>query len=169
MRAEYERCVSVLNAETELAGKIRAMVIMVRRAVESRAWTDFEPLMGNLAQYGAEFDTLEREREAAFEVLAEKTRENGAVSAKEAGFYALAARLSDEDRKPLTELYRNLKLAIFRAGIENAALTNYLNGIRGIVSDFIAAAFPDRKGRLYTRRGGQVHTDMRSMVLNRQF
>ncbi|MDR2246268.1 MAG: hypothetical protein LBE17_06305, partial [Treponema sp.] len=81
----------------------------------------------------------------------------------------LAARLPAEERKLLTGLYRNLKLAVFRVGIENTALMNYLNGIRGIVSDFIAAAFPDRKGKLYTRRGGQVHADMRSMVLDRQF
>jgi hypothetical protein len=169
MRSEYERCASVLNAETELAGKICAMVVEVRRAVESRAWTDFEPLMGNLAHYGAEFEALEREREAAFAALAEKTGESGAAPAKEAGFYALAARLPAEERKPLTELYRDLKQAVFRIGIEKAALMDYLNGIRGIVSDFIAAAFPDRKGKLYTRRGGQVHADMRSMILNRQF
>ncbi|MDR2052864.1 MAG: hypothetical protein LBP80_05560 [Treponema sp.] len=169
MRTEYERCVSVLNAETELAGKICAMVTVVRRAVESRAWTDFEPLMGNLAQSGAEFEALEREREAAFAALAEKTGENGAAFVKEAGFYALAARLPPEERKALSALYRGLKMNILRVGIENTALMNYLNGLRGIVSDFIAAAFPDRKGRLYSRRGGQVHADMRSMVLNRQF
>ena len=169
MRSEYERCVSVLNAETDLAGKICAMVMMVRRAVESRAWTEFEPLMGDLAQSRVEFEALEREREAAFAALAEKTGENSADFTKETGFYALAARLPAEEQKPLTELYRNLKLAVFRIGIENAALMNYLNGIRGIVSDFIAAAFPDRKGKLYTRRGGQVHADMRSMVLDRQF
>lgn len=169
MRTEYERCVSVLNAETELAGRICAMVMMVRRVVESRAWTDFEPLMENLAQSGAEFEALEREREAAFAALAEEAGEGGAAPANEAGFYALAARLPAEERKPLTELYRSLKLSIFRVGIENTALMDYLNGVRGIVSDFIAAAFPDRKGKLYTRRGAQVHADMRSMVLNRQF
>jgi hypothetical protein len=167
MRSEYERCVSVLNAEIELAGKICVMVTMVRRAVETRVWTDFEPLMGNLAHDGAEFEALEREREAAFAALAEKAGKD--AFPKEAGFYTLAARLPAEERKHLTELYRNLKLAVFRIGIENAALMNYLNGLRGIVSDFIAAAFPDRKGKLYTRRGGQVHADMRSMVLDRQF
>ncbi|MDR1588403.1 MAG: hypothetical protein LBS57_13200 [Treponema sp.] len=145
------------------------MVAMVRRAVEARAWTDFDPLMGNLAQGSAEFEALERKREAAFAALAEKAGEDGAASSKEAGFYALAARLPAEERQLLTGAYRSLRLAIFRVGIENSALTNYLNGIRGIVSDFIAAAFPDRKGRLYTRRGAQVHADMRSMVLNRQF
>jgi hypothetical protein len=173
MRTEYERCASVLNAEKELAERIFAIVVEVRRAVESRAWTKFEPLVEDFARLGAEFRTLEQEREAAFAALAEKTGENGAAGggadgAKES-FYALAARLPAEERKPLTEIYRGLKRSVFRVGIENAALTDYLNGIRGIVSDFIAAAFPDRKGRLYTRRGVQVHADMRSMVLNRQF
>ncbi|MDR1411061.1 MAG: hypothetical protein LBI91_02510 [Spirochaetaceae bacterium] len=169
MRAECEDCVSVLKAETELAGGICAMVMMVRRAVEARAWTDFELLMENLARSGAEFEALEQEREAVFAALAEKNEENGAAFAREAGFYALAARLPVEEQKLLTGLYRNLKLVIFKAGIENSALANYLNGIHGIVSDFIAAAFPDRRGKLYTRRGRQAHADMRSMVLNRQF
>jgi hypothetical protein len=169
MRAECENCVSVLNAETELAGKICAMVAMVRQAVETRAWTDFELLMENLARGGAEFEALEREREAVFAALAEKNGGGGEASAKEGGYYALAARLPADERDLLSGLYRNLKLAIFRVGIENSALANYLNGVRGIVSDFIAAAFPDRRGKLYTRRGGQAHADMRSMVLNRQF
>ncbi|MDR1353666.1 MAG: hypothetical protein LBK05_10335 [Treponema sp.] len=169
MRAECENCVSVLNAETGLAGKICAMAAMVRRAVEARAWTDFELLMENLARAGAEFEALEREREAVFAALAEKNEEGGAAPAGEGGFYALAARLPADERDLLSGLYRNLKLAIFRVGIENSALANYLNGVGGIVSDFIAAAFPDRRGKLYTRRGRQVHADMRSMVLNRQF
>ncbi|MDR0453072.1 MAG: hypothetical protein LBH15_08520 [Treponema sp.] len=169
MRVEYGRCVSVLGAETELADKIRAMVVMVRRAVEGRAWTDFELLMEELARSGAEFEALEQEREAAFAALAGEDGEGGADFAKDVGFYALAARLPAEERQTLAGLYRGLKLAIFRVGIENSALMNYLNGVRGIVSDFISAAFPDRRGKLYTRRGGQIHADMRSMVLDRQF
>jgi hypothetical protein len=129
--------------------------------------------MDSLSQNGAEFEALEREREAAFAALAERAVEGGSADgaplAKEAGFYALAARLPDEERQPLTGLYRKLKLIVFRVGIENAALTNYLNGVRGIVSGFLAAAFPDRKGSLYTRRGAQAQADMRSIVLNRQF
>jgi hypothetical protein len=159
-----------LNAEIELADRIRAMIAMVRRAVEGREWVDFEPLMDSLSQNGAGFEALEREREAAFAALAEKDGSAaGAAPAKEAGFYALVARLPAEERQTLTGAYRNLKLAVFRVGIENSALMNYLNGIRGIVSDFIAAAFPDRKSRLYTRRGGQANADMRSMILDRQF
>jgi hypothetical protein len=163
MQAEYDRCVSVLNAEIELAERICAMVATARRAVQGREWIDFEPLMDSLSQNGAEFGALEQEREEAFAALAEKT------GADDAAFYALAARLPADERKRLSGAYRKLKRIVFRVGIENNALMNYLAGVRGIVSDFIAAAFPDRQGKLYTRRGVQVHADMRSMVLNRQF
>jgi hypothetical protein len=169
MRAEYDRCVSVLNAENELADKIHAMVMMVRRAVIDRSWADFEVLMGSLSQSGVEFEALEQEREAAFAVLAEKIGENGADSPGKVPFLALSVRLPAEERKNLTELYRSLKLKTLRVGIENNTLMNYLNEVRGVVSDFLAAAFPDRKGKLYTRQGGQVPADMRSIVLDRQF
>jgi hypothetical protein len=168
MRTEYDRCVSVLGAEIELADKIYAMVMMVRQSVIGRAWTDFEDLMGSLARNGTEFEALEREREAAFAALAEET-EQGAVAPEEAGFYTLAVQLPAEERKVFTELYRDLKLKTIRIGIENTALMSYLNGFRGIVSDFLAAAFPDRKGKLYTRRGAQIPADMRSLVLDREF
>jgi hypothetical protein len=153
-----------LSAEIELCDQICAMVIMVRRAVAGRVWTDFEALMGSLARCGSDFEALEREREAAFAVL---TGEDGASG--EAGFYALSLRLPAEERKVFTGLYRDLKLKTLKIGIENNALTLYLNEAQGIVADFLAAAFPDRKGKRYTRHGAPLHADMRSMVLDRQF
>jgi hypothetical protein len=44
----------------------------------------------------------------------------------------------------------------------------YLNEARLLVAGFLDAAFPDRKGKIYSRRGVQVQADMRSMVLNKQ-
>jgi hypothetical protein len=48
-------------------------------------------------------------------------------------------------------------------------LAHYLRQAHALVSDFLDAAFPDRKGRFYTRQGTPRAADMRSMVLDRQF
>ena len=56
----------------------------------------------------------------------------------------------------------------FKIRLTNDTLLRYLNEARATAAAFLEAAFPDLKGRLYSRRGTQVPADMRSMVLNQR-
>jgi hypothetical protein len=165
MQEVYNQCIAVLNQEIELIDRILESQIMVRRAVLERSWTDFEDRIGSLQKTGAEFEELDKERAKYFVQLASETGEN----ADGTDFYALIAKMPDLERKILTGLYRKLKFKTFKIQIENDNFIRYLEEIRVIVSGFLEAAFPDRKGKLYSRNGAPLHADMRSMVLNRQF
>jgi hypothetical protein len=167
MQGECNEAIAVLNQEIELVERIFEAQKMVRGAVMGRSWADFEVLMETMRDYGAEFGELEQERGEIFTRLAERAGENG-DTAGESGFYTLIARLPDMERAILASLYRNLKFKTFKIRIENDAMARYLNEIGVIVSSFLEAAFPDRKGKLYSRSGAPLHADMRSMVLNRQ-
>jgi hypothetical protein len=158
---EFEQCSRILERETGLLEKITSVQIMVRNAVMNREWADFELLLKSLGDFDAEFETLEAERARIFSGL---VRKNGG---EDAGFYALAARFPAEERKNLTELYRRLKMEAFKIRLANDTLLQYLNEARNTVAAFLEAAFPDRKGRIYSREGVQIQADMRSMVLDR--
>jgi hypothetical protein len=157
---EAEKYRDILTKEIEILGKISSIQNLVRNAVINREWMDFESLLEKMHDQGREFELLEAERAGLFaDVVPEKNR----------NFYALISRFSENSRKELTELYRTLKLETLKIRIANDALLRYLNEGRAVIASFLEAAFPDRKGKLYSRLGKQIQADMRSMVVNCRF
>jgi hypothetical protein len=161
---EGKDCLKILKAETELLKKIGSIQIFVKNAVINREWVDFELLLNSLSALSAEFEILEAERVRLFTGLAR----HGGEEEPGAGFYALVTRLPGAERKELTELYRRMKMETFKIRLTNDTLMQYLNEARATVAAFLDAAFPDRKGRIYSRQGVHIQADMRSMVLNQR-
>ncbi|MDR0589757.1 MAG: hypothetical protein LBG25_04350 [Spirochaetaceae bacterium] len=163
--SDYKGGIDILERETAVLRKIAALQDSVRAAVLNRDWADFESLLQSLQEYGVQFETLESERVRFFSTP-------GAASPgtdEKAAFYALTARLPEAERAALTAAYRTLKMEILRLRLMNNSLTEYLSEAKCAAAAFLEAVFPDRKGRLYSRRGIQRPADMRSMVLNHSF
>ncbi|MFA6506596.1 MAG: flagellar export chaperone FlgN [Treponemataceae bacterium] len=156
------RCADVLRQETALLERLAAAQEVVRNAAFARDWSNMESLLTRLKEYGSEFELLEAERDRVF-------AEFGESSGGSVGFYSVASRLDPTSRKELTELYRRLKMDTLKVRLANDALSTYLSAARSTLTDFLDAAFPDRRGKLYSRRGSAVHPEMRSIVLDRSF
>jgi hypothetical protein len=158
----YDACSQVLGRETELLCDIEAAQKRVWDAVVKREWADFEALMAGMGKIGAELGRLEDERTGLVRELAADSGGGGD------DFYGMAALLPARERHELMEKYRGLKMAGLRVRTANESLVAYMAGIKTTMAGFIEAAFPDRKGRVYSRSGAVVPQDMRSMVLNRR-
>jgi hypothetical protein len=158
----YTECAFLLRQEIELLEKIGALQVQVKNAIINREWTDFESLFGSLAAIGEEFEALDLERAAVFARFAKET----GLNSEETPFYHYAARLPATERQELSELYRRIKARTLEVRLANESLTEYLGEIQTVVSGFLEAVFPDRKGRIYTRQGTLASPDMRSMALN---
>ncbi|GHV48796.1 hypothetical protein AGMMS49546_39530 [Spirochaetia bacterium] len=168
MKGLYEGCSSILERETGMLREIESLQKLVWDAVISREWTDFEAHISRLNDFSAEFEVLEAERA---EILAE-FQEKAPLApnhGEETRFYILVSRFPDAQRTELTNKYRELKKETIKVRISNDTLLSYLAGAKATVAGFLEAAFPDRKGRLYSRRGTAIPADMRSMVLNHRF
>jgi hypothetical protein len=161
----FERGMAVLRREIALVEKIASIQASVRNAVINREWADFELLFNTFGELSRNFEALESERIGIFAELSKKTGGRD----ESAGFYALASRLPQDERKEVTGLYRKLKMETFKIRLANDTLLGYLNEAKATVAAFLEAAFPDRKGRLYSRQGIQRPADMRSMVLDQCF
>jgi hypothetical protein len=159
----YTECALVLKRELELLDRISALQAQVKNAIINREWTDFEGRFESLAAAGDEFAALDLERARAFARLAGEA----GLDSEGASFYRCAARLPEAERRELSELYRRIKMRTLELRLASESLAAYLDEIQTLVSGFLEAVFPDRKGRLYSRRGTQVSPDMRSLVLNR--
>jgi hypothetical protein len=169
---ETEKYADILKREIEILGRISSMQELVRNAVVNREWMDFESLLEKMHDQGNEFKLLEAERMGLFAESAPEKDCGGAALRKTGetvNFYALISRFSEDRQKELGELYRKLKLETLKTRMASDALLRYLNEGRSVMAAFLEAAFPDRKGKLYSRWGRQIQADMRSMVLNRSF
>jgi hypothetical protein len=158
----FEKCREILLKESELVQRIASLQNLIREAVLSRNWADFESHFGDLGRIKAELDAMEHERETLFAGIPEETSET-------ARFYSLAAHLPTEQRAELTAIYRGLKLETLRVQMAGESLMEYITEARAAITGFFAAAFPDRGGKIYTPYGIPVSHDMRSMLLNRAF
>ncbi|GHT85893.1 hypothetical protein FACS1894137_10750 [Spirochaetia bacterium] len=166
--ADYDECALILKQELRMLEQIQVLQGQVKNAVRSRQWTDFEGHLGSLAAIGDEFEALDRDRVQIFTAFARRMGFNYEVECPPQGpdFYAFAARLPEKERRELSELYRCIKMRTLGVRFANDSLMNYLDETQAVVSGFLEAVFPDRKGKIYSRRGTQVNPDMRSMVLN---
>jgi hypothetical protein len=160
----YE-CISILQKEIALLERLAAAQDVVHQAVCARDWADIDALFKRLDEYNKEFESLEKERSRLFLALSHEL----GFGQENPGFYALTTRLEPEMRRQMTDLYRRLKLDVLKIRLSNENLHHYIATNRAVISDFLQAAFPDRKGKLYSRHGREVHAEMRSIVLDRSF
>jgi hypothetical protein len=156
----YAACLSVLEEECGLLKRIDEARERIRGAVMAREWADFTQEQRNMEKIGVEFEGLEAKRMRYFSLLS--------GGGEELPFYALAAKLPPEERRGLTTAYRTLKLETLKTRSSNEYFVRYLGEVRTLASSFLEAAFPDRGGKLYSRKGARIPQDIRSMVVNRR-
>ncbi|MDR1105950.1 MAG: hypothetical protein LBL44_06295 [Treponema sp.] len=162
MKDLYDKCFRVFSRETELAGKIAALQEDLWKGVMERDWENIEARLKAVDALGAEF----REAEAGREALLAEFPGSGDEKSR---FYALVSRLSPESRNKLTGMYRGLKFECLRIRASGGALAGFLNEARTLAEGYLEAAFPERRGRLYSSQGTQLPPQSRSLVLNHRF
>jgi len=163
---EFEKCRDIMLRESALVQEIGKLQDMVYNSVVCRDWTDFDVQFEALGEMGRDLAVLEAERERAF---SESMDGDAAGVDASARFYAFAARLSSEQRKEITEVYRGLKMETIKVRSAGETLMGYITGARATMSGFFEAAFPDKAGKTYSPYGTQVSNDRRSMVLNQRY
>jgi hypothetical protein len=156
----FEQCKDILLKESELVQRIAVLQKLIYDAVVNREWTDFQGHFDVLGGLGEEFAALENKREGLFA----KDQGEGGHS-----FYALASKLPREQRKEITDIYRNLKLDTLKVRMSGETLMAYIAEARATMAGFFEIAFPGRGGKIYSPHGMTVSHDMRSMVLNQSF
>ncbi|MDR1507769.1 MAG: hypothetical protein LBI67_11765 [Treponema sp.] len=157
-------CMAVLRGEIELLDKIPPLQSLVRDAVINREWGEYELYLESIGKIGADFEFLEAERDRLFSQLAPD--EGGSEKPR---FYAISVRLPEGERNELTDLYRNLKMRALQIRLANDTLMEYIKETRNAISGMLESAYPDRKGKIYSRDGVEREADMKSVVLNHSF
>ena len=151
----------ILLREIELLEKIPPLQTMIRDAVIKREWADYEVLMESISEIGSKFEVLEVERETMFKSLQ--------VGDEPESFYTWTAKLPKNAQEEMSGLYRKLKMITLQIRISNDTLMEYIREARAAVSGFLERAYPERRGKMYSRKGIEREADMRSVMVNRSF
>jgi hypothetical protein len=143
MATELEQ---ILESELVLLTRLGGQQSRIKEAVYHKNWLDFDPLMADLARTSRELKDKEDERRYML------------PSALVGGnFYAAAInRLSAytaEQRRHITELYRALKMTLLKIRLDSEALQHYLKESLDFAHDAMEAAFPQTRGKIYSRTG----------------
>lgn len=165
-------CAAMLIKEIEVLEKIAPLQNRLRELVIGRKWVEFEVLLETIAAMSAGFQTLEAERAELFKQFAAEIL--GLAEAEGSGneqsrFYAVAARLPEPERGQITGLYRRLKMEVIAIKLANDNLTSYIKETKTAISGLLERAYPDRKGKIYSRNGAAREADMKSVLLNEVF
>ena len=163
----YARCVSVLTGQIEILKKISDAQNVVKNAVISRKWADFDVKIADFIRMGEEFALLEDERASLFSAADNVT--DGLSKNEENHFYALVTGLPIEESRELSRLYRELKMETLKIRARNETFLVYLNEAKTMAAAYLEAVCPARGGKLYTRKGHRVSQDLRSIVINNRF
>ena len=174
----FEKCVAVLSGEIEILRKISSAQVVVRQAVISKEWAEFEEKTAEVNLLGEQFAQLEEDRIQLFFALncllgakhpaAEYSGTEDVDSAEALPFYTLIMRLPSEQSRELSLLYRELKMETLKMKALNESLLTYVNEAKAMAAAYLEAICPARGGKLYTRKGRMVSQDLKSMVFNNQ-
>jgi hypothetical protein len=151
----------ILAKEIEILEKILLFQGMIRDVVIKREWTDYEVLTETVNKLGEHFEMLDMEREALFKAISGNNEPES--------FYAWAAKLPSGERDKIADLYRSLKLTALQIRISNNTLMEYLREVKSAVAGILEQAYPDRRGKMYSRKGTEREADMRSVMVNHTF
>ncbi|MCL2070028.1 MAG: hypothetical protein FWH19_03450 [Treponema sp.] len=163
----FDRCVTVLTGEIELLKKISATQDEIRQAVFRREWCDFDEKTAEVKRLGEKFAILEQDRVKFFASLANESGAYGNMEEKP--FHALIMHLPVGERQELSRLYRELKTETIKIQVLGDTFLVYVNEAKNLAAAYLEAVCPARGGKLYTRKGGRVSQDLRSIVVNNSF
>jgi hypothetical protein len=167
----YEKCRDILLRECELIQNAANEQEKIRLAVTKREWTEFEGHLNAMNSIEGNIETLEKEREQLFIIF--KTiihQQSFSENLDDKGqFFALVSLLPERQRDDLTSIYCSLKQEAIKLRLANESLFAYLSGIKSTLKEFFDLAFPERGGKMYTKKGMHFSNDMQSMFLNRSF
>jgi hypothetical protein len=157
----YKECLDLLHSESLELKSIGKLQNRVSEAVKDKKWADYEGLMADIRKAGEKIEHIEEKRVALMD--------NSHKTSEDFRFYAFITRFSEEKRRTLSSAYREMKLEAAKIRFANDALSAYLEEQIVLAGSILEAAFPDRRGTFYGRRGKVRHADMRSVVVNKSF
>ncbi len=154
----------VMRKEAALFEIILAEEKLMTLAIRERKWESLEKAIRGIDALEGELAQVESEREGIFDIL----KKDAGLGA-DANFYTWAVRLPTDIRDGITELYRCLKSRAMAARAQGTAIAGYLTESRTVLAGIMEELFPQRRGKIYDKRGGHRESEMTKVILDQAY
>jgi hypothetical protein len=141
LRAEMDR-------ETALFVQLGEEVEKLKGSFQDHQWIPGLEVAERIQGYAGMIEQVEADREAAFRSLRDELGQDVAT-----GFSVILPRLPEECRGELEESWRGLRTAVVRLKTASGRLRYAAEALGGTLTRMLEALFPQRRGRIYSRRG----------------
>lgn len=133
----------------------------LQRAVTDRDWQAAEALIDELRKTAEGFSQLESARHDAYRALLDSVG-----ARRDMPFPVALGRLDEDSRRTLTDLYRRLKVALFRVRSISEGLDAFVATLMTTTRGILEELYPTRKGRMYGPRGTVSGTEDWALIVN---
>jgi hypothetical protein len=157
MKSPTQQLYNTLLSQNELLATMLVCQKAIREAVTQKNWESLESSMVTMNDLAAQFAVLEESRE---ELCGYFNPENPN------DMYAVSSKLSPVFKKPVIEIFHQVRQKLAVSKIENDSINEYIR----ITKDFLQGVFdnviPQRRNTLYSRTGAILKSQPESLVLN---
>jgi len=84
-------------------------------------------------------------------------------------FYRITSTLPETERSRINGLFREVRKLLLLSKTENDVFNTYVSNARTVVEGMIDSVMPERRNKIYTRRGSLVPSKVESLMVNRSF
>ena len=153
--------VQAMAEERELFHRFAEQEAALTQVVQQRDWAQLERALADLDRLAGTIAAAESRRHEEYELL---KRRFGV--GERAGFGLLVARLPEPERVSLAAAREELRGAVAKVRTLTASLAYYFRYIKDSVEQILVEAFPNRRGRFYSRHGRPAQAGADPMMVN---
>jgi hypothetical protein len=141
LRAEMDR-------EAALFGELGAEVEKLRDSFQAKQWIPGLAVAERIQGYAGRIEQAESDRETAFRSLREHLGED-----RQKALSTILPLLPEDCRCELEQSWRGMRASVVRLKTASGRLRYAADALGGTLTRMLEAVFPQRRGRIYSRRG----------------
>lgn len=154
--------IELIEREIILLQGMAAAERRLQRAIMTRDWAAVEEAIHGMQVVSEEIGQVEARRHAVYQSIRVKLGSSDGDS-----FYRLLATVDSDTRLKLSNLYRELKVAVLAVRSFNDGIDAYVRGAIGTLNRVLEELHPDRRGRIYARDGATEGRGTTALVVDR--
>lgn len=158
---EYSDFVEVLNVQIVLFTDLAREERILADAVVAKDWPTLDRVIRVMNEYSEEIVRADELRSRTYDALRSR------IGLPSGGLFSeLLDSIPSESREQLSELFRELKVAVMRVRSLTGGVDAYVESSNTTLRSVLQELYPERKGRLYSRSGASTEHAETPVVVN---
>jgi hypothetical protein len=149
----------MMKEEAGALETLSALEEKLRRSVMDRDWTSLDGTLLEVKTVSEKVSQTEQIRATVYQKI-----RNSCQAKPGEGFQEILARVPGDERETLSALHRRVRVAVEKVKCLTGGLDTYINSAVSTMDKILDELLPERKNKIYTRRGEAVGSSRPMMI-----